>query len=231
MKYSCEFGSSINLINDLSFEIKQGKVTAFLAPSGAGKSTLLKVIGGVLDRTGGEINTAPHKKAIYIPSEPASFPWFSINENFNLINDNPEQKKEIVRLLEIEGYENHLLRNDSYGFRFLVSFGMALLAGADLILIDETFKNFSSLMKERVFRTIRKTVEEKKRSVLFAASSLNDSLLISDRIIVAKGHPLSVIGDIEVSLREERNLGFLKLPAVIDLKRSIIELIDKNNNE
>lgn len=229
MKYSCESGSSVNLFNDLSFDINQGEITTVLAPSGAGKSTLLKVIGGVIDKTSGEITAAPHKKTLYLPSEPVSLPWFNISENFNLVNDNPELKNEIIRLLELEGYENHHLDNDSIGFRFLVSFGMALLSGADLILIDEPFKNLSFLMKERVFKTIRKTVASKKESILFATSSLNDALLLSDRIIVMKSYPLNIIGDIAVSFKEERDLSLLKLPAVIDIKKSIIELIDKNN--
>lgn len=226
-----ESGFNINLINDLSFELSGGAVVAVLAPFGSGKTTLLKIMAGIADKTAGEVITAPHHQAIYIPSEPTSLPWFSVNENFNIVSDSKELKNEIIRLLGLEGYENHHPSNQSRGFRFLISVGMALLSGADLILIDDPFTGLSDIMKERVFKTLRKISELKNVTFLFTTSNLYDSILLSDKIIIMKSSPLSIIGEIQVSSKQERNLEFLKLPEIDNYRKQIVDAFNTTEQE
>ncbi len=230
-KFSGDSGFNINLISNLSFNVTKGTVKAFLAPFGSGKTTLLKIIAGLEPPTGGEINLSPHQKAVFIPSETSSLPWFSVNENFSLVTEKQELKSEIIKLLGLTGYENHHPDNKSRGFRFLISFGMALLSGADLILIDEPFSDLSDLMKEKVFKVLRKVTRTKKISLLIATSNLSDAILLSDKIMLLKRNPLGVIDEIEISFPEERNLELLKLPGFDDYKKQITDLFNKNNIE
>ena len=226
-----ESGFNINLINNLSFELSGGAVVSILAPFGSGKTTLLKIMAGIADKTAGEVITAPHHQVIYIPSEPTSLPWFSVNENFNIVSDSKELKNEIIRLLGLEGYENHHPSNQSRGFRFLISVGMALLSGADLILIDDPFTGLSDIMKERVFKTLRKISELKNVTFLFATSNLYDSILLSDKIIIMKSSQLSIIGEIQISSKQERNLEFLKLPEIDNYRKQIVDAFNTTEQE
>jgi len=230
-RFSGNSGFNINLISNLSFSVSKGTVTTFLAPYGSGKSTLLKIIAGLEPATGGEINLLPHQKAVFIPSETSSLPWFSVNENFSLVTEKQELKSEIIKLLGLTGYENHHPDNKSRGFRFLISFGMALLSGADLILIDEPFTNLSDLMKEKIFKVLRNVIQTKKITLLFATSSLSDAVLLSDKILLLKRNPLGVIDEMEISSPCERDFELLKSPAFDDYKKQISDLFNRNNIE
>lgn len=229
--FSGSYGFNINLISNLSFSVKEGTVASFLAPFGSGKSTLLKIITGLEPHTSGEISLFPHKKAVLIPSPASSMPWLSVDESFDLVSDNKELKNEIIKLTGLTGYENHHPDNKSTGFRFLISLGMSLLSGADIILIDEPFSNLSDLMKEKIFNTLREIAGVKKITVLLATSNLSDSIILSDKIVLLKKNPLSAIKEIEISFKGNRNLELLNSAEFDNYKKQITDLFNKNNVE
>lgn len=230
-KFISKSGLTVTLINDLNIEIEEKSIISILSPFGSGKSTLLKIIAGLEEKTAGDIIPESHSKTVFIPSGKSSFPWFSVNENFNLVSQKQELKEETIRLLELEGYENHTPDSESIGFRFLISFGMALLSGADLILADDPFCNVSDLMKERIIRVIRKTRDSKGVSIILATSNLSDSVLFSDKVIVMKSNPMKEAGVIDVNTNAKRDALFLKTPEADGFKGRIIELFNRSNTD
>lgn len=108
---------------------------------------------------------------------------------------------------------------------------MALLSGADLILIDEPFVNLSDLMKEKIFMVLRNVVKTKKITLIFATSNLSDAIILSDKILLLKRNPLNVIDEIEISFSSERNFELLKSPEVDACKKQITDLFNRNNIE
>lgn len=231
MKFISKSGLSVTLINDLNLEIEEKSVISILSPFGSGKSTLLKIAAGLEEMTSGEIIPESHSKTVFIPSGKSSFPWFSVNENFTLVSQKQELKEEIIRLLELEGYENHNPNSDSKGFRFLISFGMALLSGADLILVDDPFNDVSDLMKERIIRILRKAREKKGISVLLATSNLSDSVLFSDKVIVMQSNPMKAAGEVPVNSDSKREIAYLRTPEAEGFKKKIVELFNSSNTD
>ena len=208
-KYYGNLGSCQNVINEISFKIDENSVNTILAPSDSGKTTLLKIIAGLESIDGGEIKLEPFKKIVYIPTQPSFLHWFSVKENFSLINENQDLQKEIIMLLGLDGYEKHYLNEKSIGFQFLVSFGMALLSGSDLVLVDEPFTGASKLIKERICKAVRETVKKRKISILIATSNLSDAFLFSDSIFLMKGTPLDIVEKTGFSLKGERRYELL----------------------
>ncbi len=220
-KISGESGFSINLFDGISFEIPEGKITSIIAPKKSGKTTLLKIVSGIEKETGGEVILSPHKKAVFIPSASSSLPWFNVKENLSLVSEKQELIEEIIKLTGLEGYEHHRPDNESIGFRFLITIGMALLSGADLIVADAEFTSFSEGIKEKIIRVLRRIAVKKNISFLFAFSEAEDALLLSDRVLVMNSVPLKIRGELEIDPRHERKTAFLKSPQFDDYMKKI----------
>jgi len=206
------------VIKDLNLEITKPNIYTILAPKVAGKSTLLKIIAGLDLPTSGELNLAPYTRPVYVPSNNVSFPWFNVKENFSLVSDDERLKDEIIKITGLEGYEKHYPENNSRGFRFLISVGMALLSGADLLLIDSPFDGVSDLMKQKITSHLRE-IAEKKVTIIASSSSITDSILISDKIFVANSTPLSHFSEVDVSFKEKRNFALLFTKEGEELKK------------
>ena len=121
--YSDLSGHTIQIFENISFNIEAGKVTTILAPVGKGKTSLLKSVANI-----GKIKNGLNKKRIYIPKEPSSFPWLNVRENilFNLDKTDESIFKNIIKYVGLDGYEDHYPNNYSFGFRFRISFARAI---------------------------------------------------------------------------------------------------------
>lgn len=230
-KITGEAGININLINDLTLELSNSLIYSILAPAGAGKTTLLKILSGLEQPESGEIVLTPHTRTAYIPSGNVTFPWFNVNENFSLVCTRQELNDEIIKLIGLEGYENHYPDNNSHGFRLLTAIGMALLSGADLIAIDTPFNGLSDPMKIRIVSILRSIAEQKKVTFVLAASNISDSVLVSDKIFVMKSSPLAIDMELDVSFSTARNSEVLKTKEAEELKKRIVDGFNRQNIE
>jgi len=178
--YSDISGYTIQLFENISFDIENDKITTLLAPKGAGKSTLLKMIAGIDDATQKLI-----RKRICIPTKPSSFPWLNVRENivFNLKNVDDNNIKSIIKFVNLEGYEDHFPNNNSIGFRFRISLARAILNNPELILIDESISNLSLKRKLEFYSLLRKVSAEKGIPILYFTSLVSEAIRLSDKII------------------------------------------------
>jgi ABC-type nitrate/sulfonate/bicarbonate transport system ATPase subunit len=224
-------GPGITVIKELSFEISNPALYTILAPKCAGKSTLLKILAGLEPPTSGELSLSPYSRPVYIPSNIVSFPWFNVKENFSLVSNDERLKDDIIKLTGLEGYEKHYPENKSRGFRLLMAVGMALLSGADLLLIDSPFDGVSDLMKQKTASLLREIIAQKKVAIVAASSSISDSILISDKILVANSTPFSQFSEVEVSFRSTRNFALLATPEGEELKKQIALKFSGQNRE
>ncbi len=201
-----EFGLNVELLEDISFELREKEIIVFLAPKGSGKSVLLKIAARFLNADKGKLTV--YSPPVFIPSRPNSFPWLSVEKN--LLFANPFlAKKEIEEILEfvgLEGYANHYPHNESTGFRFRISLARALSLKPKTIILDETFAEVRHDVKKELFDLILKTKEEKNISFLIATSSITEAIYLGDKIIQLSKNPGKIINEINVSeLRGKNN--------------------------
>ncbi|MEJ5261354.1 MAG: ATP-binding cassette domain-containing protein [Ignavibacterium sp.] len=178
----------------IKFDFQNSNFISIVAPFGSGKSTLLKIISGLLTVDSGKIivngenYTESGKTFIYLPTNSISIPWLSVEENIRFETKKdalPEDKvKLIISLIGLEGYEKHIPHKNSYGFRFRISLGRALVTNPDLILLDEPFNIIDSVTKEEIFQVLKNVSRETGIKFLLATSNILDAMLISDEIII-----------------------------------------------
>ena len=184
--FTYENGLNVKLLDDISFEVKEGEVTSLLASTGSGKSTLLKILSGLELEDAGNRNET---KACIIPSQPSSFPWMNVTENILFANDklDDQTQKKLVHLVGLEGYENHYPNNKSLGFRFRIAIARALAVNPKIILLDEPFAAMDQKTKLEMLQLIVDLNKETKTTILLATSNLRSIIGIPNNFVYEKG--------------------------------------------
>jgi NitT/TauT family transport system ATP-binding protein len=192
-----------------------------LGPSGCGKSTLLAILGGLVApdagtvRVAGEPSRGPDpRKVAMVFQDPGLFPWRTALENvefgLELQGVRAAQRREVARsLLEpvgLRGFEGRYPRELSGGMRQRVAIARALALDSPILLMDEPFGALDEqtrlLMGEWLLGIWAKT----RKTVVFVTHSLQEAIMLSQRIVVMTARPGRMKASFEVPLPWPRDL-------------------------
>ena len=149
-----KYGNHI-AVDDISLDIKPGKVYGFLGPNGAGKSTTMNIITGYLAPTSGEVKIDGHdiykepeeaKACIgYLPEIPPLYVDMKVEEYLEFVaelkkvsKDNIKKEVErVINLTQINDVSSRIINNLSKGYRQRVSMAQAIIGSPKIIILDE----------------------------------------------------------------------------------------------
>ena len=195
--------NEVKALDDVSFSVPKGQMTAVIGPSGSGKSTLLHILGGVDRPTSGKVfldgqdvyEQNNHNLAIFRRRQVGLIyqfynliPVLNAEENITLpmIMDGrkpkPEQIDDMLKLLDLTERRNHLPSQLSGGQQQRVSIGRALFNSPGVILADEPTGNLDSKNSAEIIALLRKSNRELKQTMLIITHDENIALQC-DRII------------------------------------------------
>jgi len=206
---------SLQVIQDLSFEVKDGEFVAIIGPSGSGKSTLFQLIGGVSSIDKGAIlldgsDIQQNRGTIgYMPQQPCLLPWRTILENVTIVEE--LQKKPNVNLAKewlakvglasfINAYPNEL----SGGMQQRVSFIRAIVSDKPILCLDEPFSALDEFTRLEMQAWLLSIWEKYRKSILFVTHSIEEALFLADRIIVLSKRPATIKQEIIVPFARPR---------------------------
>ena len=190
----------IQILRDISFQVKEKEIVSIIGPNGAGKTTLVKTISGLLHpRTGairfrGEnIEKLPPyeivKKGItLIPEGREIFPRMTVEENLKLGAYTANGKRTVTEAKErvyqifpvLKKKEKALAQTLSGGEQQMLVIGRSLMSNPDLLILDEPSLGLAPLLVEKVLDTVRK-INEEGVTILLVEQNIRDSLDIADR--------------------------------------------------
>lgn len=142
-------------VDDISLDIKPGKVYGFLGPNGAGKSTTMNIITGYLAPTSGEVKIDGHdiykepeeaKACIgYLPEIPPLYVDMKVEEYLEFVaelkkvgKDNIKKEVErVINLTRINDVSHRIINNLSKGYRQRVGMAQAIIGSPKIIILDE----------------------------------------------------------------------------------------------
>ncbi|MCX6148891.1 MAG: ATP-binding cassette domain-containing protein [Ignavibacteriales bacterium] len=236
-------GNKNRILEDVSFNLHEKEFKTILAPQGAGKTILLRIIGGFESATIGSISFEQSKttkpKAIFIPSNPSALPWLSVetNINFTLEFDSKDELtkkkkiKEVIELVGLAGYDNHIPDNRSVGFRFRISLARALAVDPQIILIDEPFNNLDITTKKEIYSLMRKIHSELNISFLFATSNISEAIFLSDSIVILEKNPAKILKELNVNLPLDRGMEIFTDERFLKSKNEIEQLFKSDQKQ
>ncbi|WCR59144.1 MAG: Fe(3+) ions import ATP-binding protein FbpC 2 [Wolbachia endosymbiont of Ctenocephalides felis wCfeF] len=192
-------------LSNINIEVKRGNVVCLLGHSGCGKSTILKLIAGIENPKSGTIFindrlvasnhmsiAIEHRNVGLIFQHSALFPHKTVVENITFaIRSSSKKAKyltalEILKLLNIEKYENMYPNALSGGQQQLVAIARVMAQNPDVVLLDEPFSNLDILSKCRIRHHILSLFRSKNTPVLMVTHDPQEALKVADFIYVMK---------------------------------------------
>jgi ABC-type nitrate/sulfonate/bicarbonate transport system ATPase subunit len=215
---------------------------AIVGPSGCGKSTLLSLVAGLLEPDAGTIRiagaTRPRERlarCALMPQKDLLLPWRTALDNACLALENRGVSRSEARgrarplferfgLADFEGVRPAEL---SGGMRQRVAFLRTLLAGKEVLLLDEPFGSLDSITRGQMQEWLAHALEQEPRAVLLVTHDVEEALLLSDRVIVLSGRPGRVVNEFEVgALPHASRREIVTSPEFVDRKEKILEALE-----
>jgi sulfate transport system ATP-binding protein len=194
-------------LRDVTLDIRDGELIALLGPSGSGKTTLLRVIAGLefADAHDGRIFfhgrdvtglSAYQRKAGFVFQHYALFNHMNVYENiafsFRVLprSKRPaesaiqERVSELLRAVQLEGYEKRLPTQLSGGQRQRVAFARALANRPEVLLLDEPFGALDAKVRKDLRRWLREFHDLTRLTTIFVTHDQDEAFEVADRVVL-----------------------------------------------
>jgi NitT/TauT family transport system ATP-binding protein len=222
----------------IDLAVRAGEFLAIVGPSGCGKSTLLRIVAGLNPPSTGEVRVAgrsvagPQTDLGIVFQSPVLLDWRTALANV-LIQvelrgmDPGEYRERAVRLLEQVGLKDFVDRYPhelSGGMRQRVAIARALIHDAPLLLMDEPFGALDALTREQMRIDLEELWMQTGKTVLFITHSIDEAVLLADRVIVMSPRPGRIEQVFEIALARPRGLLARGHPLFIEASQKITDL-------
>ncbi|MBI4641772.1 MAG: ABC transporter ATP-binding protein [Candidatus Tectomicrobia bacterium] len=219
-------GWRIEALKDVSLEVQKEEFVTIIGPSGSGKTTLLDIIGGFLPPDSGEVEISGRKvegiprEIGYIFQSPTLMPWRTVLENVALpLELNGSKKETIVQdALNALSSVNLLKFKDEYpsalsgGLKQRVAIARMLAYDPDILLMDEPFSSLDAITRGSMNLLLLRVWEKSKKTVIFVTHSIDEAVLLSDKVYLLSGHPGEIRGEFLIDLPRPRSTQTPDLP-------------------
>ena len=176
----------IDVLRELSLNIKKDKITVILGRSGCGKTTLLRLISGLESVSQGEIKFKEQAKIGFVFQEPRLMPFLNVYENivFPLKKQEIEASKidSLISMIGLSDFKFAAVSQLSGGMSSRVSLARVLAYEANLILMDEPFAALDAFTRASMQAEILKI--QAGKTILFVTHNIDEALFLADEIIL-----------------------------------------------
>jgi ABC-type nitrate/sulfonate/bicarbonate transport system ATPase subunit len=234
------FGA-LPVLDGVDLEVPARGRLAVVGPSGGGKSTLLGLLAGLLEPTAGSVLVGGERDArarlarcALMPQKDLLLPWRSALDNACLALENqgvprPEARRRARPLFERFGlgsFEQTPPARLSGGMRQRVAFLRTLLAGKQVLLLDEPFGALDSITRGRMQEWLAGALAEQPCTVVLVTHDVEEALLLAEEVAVLSQRPGRVVERLEAGLpRALPRRELVASPAFVAARRRILEAL------
>jgi NitT/TauT family transport system ATP-binding protein len=226
---------ALEVFRDVNLEIGEREIVALVGPSGCGKTTLLRCIDGLMPLSSGEIAiggsviTEPRAGVAMVFQHFGLFPWKTVYDNvaygLRLAGASREKIREsvprFVNLVGLKGFEHAYPHQMSGGMQQRCGLARALATEPEVLLMDEPFAAVDAQTREILQFELLRIWEMRPVAMLFVTHSIEEAVLLGDRVVLLKGRPSTVFETIDVDLPRPRDRHTLGLPRFSDLREHV----------
>jgi NitT/TauT family transport system ATP-binding protein len=232
-------GRATLALHNVDLVVQEGTFVSLVGPSGCGKSTLLRIVGGLEQPSRGEVHSrAGHGRGslsgvAFVFQDYGLFPWLSVIDNvaFGLRmagvpkRDRYDLARSWLARVGLLAFERSYPEQLSGGMRQRLSLARAFVTNPDLLLMDEPMAALDAQTRLLLQEDLVRLWEETKKTVVLVTHSLDEALLLSDRVIVMTSRPGRVKLELPVDLPRPRGVGSATDVAFSRMKASLWEAL------
>jgi NitT/TauT family transport system ATP-binding protein len=232
----------VRALDDINLSIGEGEFVSLIGPSGCGKSTLLRLIGDLTSPSEGvvEVNGKPARRARQdrdygmVFQAPVLMEWRTVARNIELPleimgykkEDRLRRSSELLKLVELEGFEGRHPWQLSGGMQQRVAIARALSCDPELLLMDEPFGSVDAQTREDLEDLTLRVRRERGITILLVTHDIDESVYVGDRVVVLSPGPGRVRADLAVNLPEPRDqITTKELPEFVHLRTEVSRLV------
>ena len=204
---------------NVELNVRSTEVLCIVGPSGCGKTTLLRCIGGLLTPSSGQVLIdgepirSPRKGVAIVFQHFGLLPWKSVVDNvaFGLkIAGAPrqliaERLGHYLRLVGLNGFENHYPYQLSGGMQQRVGLARALAIDPEILLMDEPFASVDAQTRELLQEELLQLHERERKTMIFITHSIDEAIILGDRVAVMASRPGRVKEILSIDFRRPRD--------------------------
>lgn len=210
------------ILNNISFDIKEGELVCILGPSGCGKTTLLNIIGGFVSNFSGDVllsdeninNIPPEKREIATVFQ--SYGLFTHknvidNVSYGLkllkIDKNMREKRarDMLEKVGLAGYDKKKIKELSGGEQQRVAIARSMVLNPKLLLLDEPLSNLDVHLRDVMRKEIKRIQKQFGVTMIIVTHDQEDAFKLADRVIVINEGHIEQIGTPEELYKNPKN--------------------------
>ncbi|MDP1538157.1 MAG: ABC transporter ATP-binding protein [Burkholderiales bacterium] len=221
-------GDTVEALGRVNLNIDKGEFVCLIGASGCGKSTLLRIIAGFEQPTAGQVAlyeqpvTGPGSDRGMVFQDYALFPWMTVRDN---ISFGPRQKgmakkyvseitDEYLHMVGLEKFADRFPQQLSGGMKQRVAIARVLANECELLLMDEPFGALDAITRESLQQELLEIWARTGVTVIFVTHSVEEAVLLSDRVVVMTAGPGRVEADIAIELARPRDVSGIEFNQV-----------------
>ncbi len=233
-------------LDQFTLSVNEGEFIVIVGPSGCGKSTLLDIIAGLSNARSGSISidgkrvSGPDLDRGFVMQGYALFPWRTVLKNveFGLElkhvprKDRSAAARKYINLVGLDQYENRYPYELSGGMKQRVAIARSLAYDPEVLLMDEPFAAVDAQTRETLQDELMRIVEKTNKTVIFVTHSIDEAVLLADRVVVMTCSPGRIKESIEVNLpRPRTNASMHESKNYSEIKHYIWRLLQNSKEE
>jgi NitT/TauT family transport system ATP-binding protein len=225
-------------LDGVDLTIGAGEFVAIVGPSGCGKSTLMRLVSGLLPPSdgqvtiGGHVVKGPQTDLGIVFQKPILLEWRTVLDNVLLQTEmrsmgkaeHVDRARSLLAAVGLTEFEQRYPHELSGGMQQRVAIVRALIHNPPLLLMDEPFGALDALTREQMRIDLEELWLAGKKTVLFITHSIDEAVLLADRVVVMSPRPGKVEQIIEADLPRPRGLAARKNSAFTDAVDMITEI-------
>jgi ABC-type nitrate/sulfonate/bicarbonate transport system ATPase subunit len=223
---------TVMALSHVDLTVPRGEFVCLVGASGCGKTTLLRIIAGFETASSGEVKvgrtvvTGPGPDRGMVFQDYALFPWLTVRENVAFGPrergvpkvEARERVDEFINMVGLDAFADRYPHQLSGGMKQRVAIARVLANESQFLLMDEPFGALDALTRERLQEELLDIWQRTHLTVLFVTHSMEEAVLLSDRVVVMTAGPGKIESDYTVALERPRDVSS---PEFNDIRRAL----------
>ncbi len=231
----------VKVVDDVSYDIRQGEFVSVIGPSGCGKTTMMNMIAGFVTPSAGTVSldgqpvTGPGPDRGVIFQEYGVFPWLTVRDNIafglklraNRVAD-AERRAICDRYMQLMGlaeFADAYPKMLSGGMRQRLALARAYAVKPQFLLMDEPFGALDAQTRSNMQDLLLEVLAAEGKTVMLITHSVEEAVYLSSRIVVMTARPTRVREIVEVPFAYPRGASLHEDPRFGALRSHIRDLV------